>query len=415
MRSTPARNEVIALEYHFRSVLKSSEKGDIQLVVGDDGRLYVRRYREISPELFQRLQRVSSPYIERLTEQSSDETGAYFISEYIEGTPASERTFAEREAVRALLELCAAIKALHKAGIIHRDIKPANLICGADGHIRLIDFDSARLEKTYQSHDTEPLGTAGFAPPEQYGFTQTDSRSDIYSFGMTMREILGDSADKPKFRCIINRCTQFDPERRYSNINAVGRAVKRASRLNFAPFAVAGVIIAAGMVLFLRKEPPPAPPGIVRLSETADTEITMQSVNTAETETPTAELTQEPPIETAEFPTTEASKEQTTQTPDFTTSEQSEPVPEITDPTKEEIILQTTESTMEYIPATIESTEPERTPNILSDSINPNKITFETVQDDDGLYEDIFDYVFYDDPAVHGEWRLCGILSPDTD
>lgn len=122
-RSTPARNEAVALEYHFRSVLKSSEKGDIQLVVGDNGRLYVRRYREISPELFRRLQSVSSPYIERLTEHSSDENGAYFISEYIEGTPASERAFTEREAVRALLELCAAIKALHKVGIIHRDIR----------------------------------------------------------------------------------------------------------------------------------------------------------------------------------------------------------------------------------------------------------------------------------------------------
>ena len=127
-----------------------------------------------------------------------------------------------------------------------------------------------------------------------------------------------------------------------------------------------------------------------------------------------AEPTPEQPVETAELPATQASQDQTTETPDFT-SKQAEPVPEITYPTGEEIISQTTESTMEYIPATIESTEPERTPNILSDSINPNKITFETVQDDDGLYEDIFDYVFYDDPAVHGEWRLCGILSPDTD
>ncbi|MGN1340351.1 MAG: serine/threonine protein kinase, partial [Oscillospiraceae bacterium] len=359
MRSTPVRNEVITLEYHFRSVLKSSEKGDIQLVVGDDSRLYVRRYREISPELFQRLQSVSSPYIERLTERSSNENGAYFISEYIEGTPASDRTFTEKEALRALLELCTAIKALHKAGIIHRDIKPANIICGADGHIRLIDFDSARLEKTYQSRDTEMLGTAGFAPPEQYGFTQTDSRSDIYSFGVTMGEMLGDSADKPKFRRIINRCTQFDPERRYFDISAVRRAVKRASRPNFAPFAVAGVIIAAGMVLFLRREPPPAPPGMVRLSETTETEFTIESASTAETETPTAdpteelptaEPTQEQPVETEELPTKQTSQEQTTETPDLITAEQTEPIPEITDPTKEEIISQTTESTMEYLP-----------------------------------------------------------------
>lgn len=430
---------MITLEYHFRSVLKSSEKGDIQLVVGDDGKLYVRRYREISKELFTRVKSVSCPFVERLTEQSADENGAYIISEYIEGTPASDRTFTEKEAVNALLELCSAISALHKSGIIHRDIKPANLICGADGQIRLIDFDSARLEKTYQSHDTEMLGTAGFAPPEQYGFTQTDSRSDIYSFGVTMREILGDSAEKPKFRRIINRCTQFDPERRYSDISAVRRAVKRASRPNLAPFAVAGVIIAAGMVLFLRKEPPPAPLGIVRLSETIETESTIESAITAETEVhttdttedppttestevlATAELTQEPPMETVEFPTTEPIQEQTTETPYIITTEQTEKLPEITEPTGEvttEATLpaaQTTESTTEYISVPAEEPEPERTPNIISDSINPNKMPFETVQDDDGLYEDIFDYVFYDDPAVHGTWRAYKVLPGNTD
>lgn len=422
MRSTPAQNEVITLEYHFRSVLKSSEKGDIQLVVGDDGKLYVRRYREISKELFTRVKSVSCPFVEQLTERSADENGAYIISEYIEGTPVSDRTFTEKEAVNALLELCSAISALHKSGIIHRDIKPSNIIFGNDGHIRLIDFDSARLEKTYQSHDTEMLGTAGFAPPEQYGFTQTDSRSDIYSFGVTMREILGDSAEKPKFRRIINCCTQFDPERRYSDISAVRRAVKRASRPNLAPFAVAGVIIAAGMVLFLRKEPPPTPPGIVRLSETTEV-ATIDTKITSETEAPTADPTEDSLTSesTEELPTAQPSQEQTTETPDITTTEQTEKLPEITDPTGEVTTeathpaAQTTESTTEYISDPAEEPEPERTPNILSDSIKPNKMPFETVQDDDGLYEDIFDYVFYDDPAVHGTWRAYKVLPGDTD
>lgn len=200
------------LEYHLMSTLKSSGKGDIQLVAAD-GKLYVRRYREISHELFRRIRDVSCPYLERLVEQSEDENGAYFISEYVEGISASERTFSEKEAVELLLELCAAIKSLHKAGVIHRDIKPSNIICGNDGHIRLIDFDSARLRVEFQSRDTEILGTGGYAAPEQYGFMQTDDRSDIYAFGVTMEEILGENADKPKFRRIIKRCTQFDPDR----------------------------------------------------------------------------------------------------------------------------------------------------------------------------------------------------------
>ncbi|MGN1423669.1 MAG: serine/threonine-protein kinase, partial [Oscillospiraceae bacterium] len=235
-KSISARNEAGASEYRFVSVLKSSEKGDIQLVTGDDGRYYVRRYRDIPQELFARVQGVSCPFTERLTERSRDENGAYIISEYIEGTPVSDCAFTEREAVNALLELCAAVNALHKAGIIHRDIKPSNIILGNDKHIRLIDFDSARLEKHCRSRDTEMLGTAGFAPPEQYGFMQTDNRSDIYSFGVTMKEILGENADKPKYRRIIERCTQFDPEKRYPDITEVSRAIKRTSRPNFIPY-----------------------------------------------------------------------------------------------------------------------------------------------------------------------------------
>lgn len=411
------------VEYHFRSVLKSSEKGDIQLVVGDDDRLYVRRYRNISQELFRRLQGVSNPFLERMTERSSDEIGAYFISEYIEGTPACDCTFTEKEAVRALLELCSAVSALHKVGIIHRDIKPGNIIRGNDSHIRLIDFDSARLEKTYQRHDTEMLGTAGFAPPEQYGFMQTNRRSDIYSFGVTMEEILGENADKPKYRRIINRCTQFDPKKRYSDIMSVSRAIKRSTHPNYALFAAAGAIIVAGIILSLRKEPPTAPQGIEMLSETTESSAAVESADTTETEVTTeseaeTETTAAP---TEELSPTEVSREQTTEAHEFSTSEQAEAIPEITDPAEEETAeaalpaVQTDETTTEYTPATIETSESECTPNILSDSVNPNRITFETVQGDDGLYTDVFDYVFYDDPAVCGEWQLCGILAPDTD
>ena len=213
------------LEYHLISTLKSSGKGDIQLVAAD-GKLYVRRYREISQELFRRIRDVSCPYLERLVEQSEDENGAYFISEYVEGTPASERTFSEKEAVKLLLELCAAIKALHKAGVIHRDIKPSNIICGNDGHIRLIDFDAAREEKPSSDSDTRLLGTKGYAPPEQYGFAQTDTRADIYAVGVTMKQLLGKRAEKRPYRHILHKCTEFAPKRRYQTAGALLRALK---------------------------------------------------------------------------------------------------------------------------------------------------------------------------------------------
>ena len=384
------------------STLKSSGKGDIQLVAAD-GKLYVRRYREISQELFQRIRRVSCPYLERLVEQSEDENGAYFISEYVEGTPASERTFSEKEAVKLLLELCAAIRALHKAGVIHRDIKPSNIICGNDGHIRLIDFDSARLRVKFQSRDTEILGTGGYAAPEQYGFMQTDDRSDIYAFGVTMKEILGENADKPKFRRIIRRCTQFDPDRRYRDISAVRRAIKRAVMPDFLLFAVAGGIAVAFVVAvyFLRGNSQPAPPGIVRLTDTSEAGITLESERTSEapeTETLTEEL---PGIETEEstiIETAEPVAEHST-----VESPQIEPptvavTPETSEPNEQ--------ITSEIVP---ETSEPE-TP-----AIPTSEMPFTTTIDDNGLYRDEFDYVFYDDPAVHGMWRAYKVLPGNTD
>lgn len=403
------------LEYHLISTLKSSGKGDIQLVAAD-GKLYVRRYREIPQELFRRIQGVSCPYLERLVEQSEDENGAYFISEYVEVTPASERTFSEKEAVKLLLELCAAIKALHRAGVIHRDIKPSNIICGNDGHIRLIDFDSARLWVEFQSRDTEILGTGGYAAPEQYGFMQTDDRSDIYAFGVTMKEILGENADKPKFRRIIRRCTQFDPDRRYRDISAVGRAIKRAVMPEFLPFAAGGGIAAVIVlaVYFLRGNSQPAPPGIVRPTDTSEVEITLEIERTSEapeTETLTEELpgieTEEPTIIETSEPVVEHFTVESPQTepPIQTTAE-----PEITEQPAVVITPETSEPD-EQITAEIapETSEPEAT------AIPTPEMPFTTTIDDNGLYRDEFDYVFYDDPAVHGMWRAYKVLPGGTD
>lgn len=411
------------LEYHLISTLKSSGKGDIQLVAAD-GKLYVRRYREIPQELFRRIRDVSCPYLERLVKQSEDENGAYFISEYIKGISASERAFSEKEAVKLLLELCAAIRALHRTGVIHRDIKPSNIICGKDGHIRLIDFDSARLRVEFQSRDTEILGTGGYAAPEQYGFMQTDDRSDIYAFGVTMEEILGENAEKPKFRRIIRRCTQFDPDRRFRDISAVGRAIKRAVMPDFLPFAAGcGIVVAVVLAVYLlRGNSQPAPPGIIRLTDTSEAEITLEIERTSEapeTETPTEELpeikTEKPSIpETAEAiiagtsePATEHSTSETPQTepPVQTTAE-----PEITEQPAVVITPEMSEpdeqATAEIVP---ETSEPE-TP-----AIPTPEMPFTTTIDDNGLYHDEFDYVFYDDPAVHGTWRAYKVLPGDTD
>ena len=202
-----------------------------------DGRLFVRKNAQIDAELAEKLKNISSPYIVKFVEFGED--GAYVIEEYIDGVTAAEQTLTRKQAVRVLIELCDALNALHSAKIIHRDIKPSNLIIAADGHIKLIDFDASRIAKAVQDKDTQILGTEGFAPPEQFGFSQTDSRSDIYSFGVTMKLLLGENA--AQFGNVIRKCTSLDPNLRYQSIVQVKTAIRLASlkRFLFIPIAAA--------------------------------------------------------------------------------------------------------------------------------------------------------------------------------
>ena len=133
------------MKYQYISTLKACAKGDIRLVRDGHGSLFVQRYRDIDPALLEKLMLLSCPYIAKTLDSGADEDGAFTIEEYIDGTCADKVQFTEEQAVQALSELCGALKALHRVGIVHRDIKPSNIIVAKDGHIRLIDFDAARL------------------------------------------------------------------------------------------------------------------------------------------------------------------------------------------------------------------------------------------------------------------------------
>jgi serine/threonine protein kinase len=79
---------------------------------------------------------------------------------------------------------------MHRPPIIFRDLKPSNIMRTPEGHIYLIDFGLARFFKPGQTKDTTNYGSFGYAAPEQYGKAQTTVRSDIYSFGATLYELL---------------------------------------------------------------------------------------------------------------------------------------------------------------------------------------------------------------------------------
>ncbi len=96
------------------------------------------------------------------------------------------------EALQIGIQLCTVLDYLHSQSppIIFRDLKPSNIMRTASGHIYLIDFGIARHFKQGQAKDTAAYGSMGYAPPEQYGTAQTKPRSDIYSLGTTLFQLV---------------------------------------------------------------------------------------------------------------------------------------------------------------------------------------------------------------------------------
>ncbi|MCF2660765.1 serine/threonine protein kinase [Pseudoflavonifractor phocaeensis] len=183
--------------------LHRSEKSIVTLVIDPDtGIRYVRKELKSSHPVYQQLQSLQHHYLPKIVQLEQNQGGSVLLEEYIDGANLAAITLPEKQTVTLMEELCEVLVFLHQHGIIHRDIKPSNLLLAPDGHIRLIDFDAAREEKPVGDSDTRLLGTKGYAPPEQYGFAQTDARADIYSVGVTMKQLLGKQAEKRPYRHI---------------------------------------------------------------------------------------------------------------------------------------------------------------------------------------------------------------------
>lgn len=164
------------------------------------------------------------------------------VREYVEGIPldqyVAERKLTKEQAISIGLQLCDILSYLHgqKPPIIHRDIKPQNIIVNNAGKIKLIDFGISRIYNEAAREDTLCFGTKYFASPEQYGFSQTDCRSDIFSFGVLLSWLLTGELDlkiglpeiEDKYLLeIIKKCTAFAPEKRYNSADEVKAALLR--------------------------------------------------------------------------------------------------------------------------------------------------------------------------------------------
>lgn len=138
-------------------------------------------------------------------------------------------------------DLIKSMQHLEKLGIVHRDIKLSNIMV-FEKHYYLIDVSAARQHQRNQSSDTRLLGTSGFAAPENYGFAQTDVRSDIYSLGIVLNCLLTGQVPTSRqasqrqlttikfWRPIIQKMTALDPQQRYQNTTTLLAAIFPATK-----------------------------------------------------------------------------------------------------------------------------------------------------------------------------------------
>jgi len=225
----------------------------------------------------------------------------YLVMEYVDGAPIvsreQSRALPPVEAVRLATQIAGALEAAHAKGIIHRDLKPANILVTTAGVVKLLDFGLAKQSGGVTEEETQSIGitqigtimgTPGYMSPEQAEGRPADARSDIFSFGTVLYEMLagrrafsggsaaatmGAIAHKipdpldapPALEAIVLKCLSKSPEGRFQTASDLRQALEAAStsgerslsgikRRKLAIAAAVGVLVigSAGVAIYLK-------------------------------------------------------------------------------------------------------------------------------------------------------------------
>ncbi len=260
---------------------------------------------------------LSHPNILAIHDFGTQNGTAYAVTELLEGETLRGKLdtgpIAQRQAIDYALQVVKGLAAAHEKGIVHRDLKPDNLFVSKDGHVKILDFGLAKKaeavapeEKTSAatgSGHTEPgtvMGTMGYMSPEQVRGLPVDHRSDIFSFGTILYEMLSgkrafkrDTASdtiaailkedppeltqsgrniSPALDHIVRHCIEKDRDRRFHSAHDIAFALSEASSPTTATgvqlarpptgkkkvlIGVAAVVVLAAVGVLLLRRPPP--------------------------------------------------------------------------------------------------------------------------------------------------------------
>ena len=240
---------------------------------------------------------LNHPNILVIYDIGTQDGSAYLVSELLEGETLSERlrggALPPRKALDIAVQTARGIAAAHAKGITHRDLKPANLFITSDGRVKILDFGLAKLERaslageSSQTLDTLAtqalpetqagtlLGTVGYMSPEQVRGKPADARSDLFSLGAILYEMLagtrafpGDSAVEimnailkedppeippapnrnipPALERVIRRCLEKSPEERFQSASDLAFAIGALSTSSTTAAPGSAITVSAG-------------------------------------------------------------------------------------------------------------------------------------------------------------------------
>ena len=237
-------------EYTKVELLKKTEHSSIWLAKDGTGQIVIVKHLNTTGLPFRKLKEIAHPLWPRILFTAEEDDTTWVVEEYVSGNTLSAeietgRRFSPTEVENIMLQLLEGMSAFHQAGIIHRDIKPSNIILQGERQARLLDFGVAREMHRENSPDTRAFGTSGYAPPEQYGFGQTDARSDIYALGVTMKELL-EEGNHGWLTAVLDKCTALDPKDRYQNADELKAALLRPSYRR--PLRIAAIFLVSCVI-----------------------------------------------------------------------------------------------------------------------------------------------------------------------
>src|SRR5215831_13239119 len=218
---------------------------------------------------------LNHPNILSILDVGTHDGSPYVVSELLEGQTLRQRTsgssLPQRKAIDYALQIVHGLAAAHEKGIVHRDLKPDNLFITNDGRLKILDFGLAKLTGAGNTElsqtsiptrrvDTDPgkvMGTVGYMSPEQVKGRPVDHRSDIFSFGAILYEMLsgrrafhGESAAEtmsailkedppdlsetnqrisPALERLVNHCLEKNPEERFHSARDLAFALEALS------------------------------------------------------------------------------------------------------------------------------------------------------------------------------------------